>query len=75
MFQLLLDTADVKKIAEINEYLPVHGVTTNPSIMAGSGKGGTHVIAVANVRIFVERSFFIAARPIGVVGIFTVMFL
>ncbi|NYT46856.1 MAG: hypothetical protein H0A75_03710 [Candidatus Methanofishera endochildressiae] len=39
MFQLLLDTADVKKIAEINEYLPVHGVTTNPSIMAGSGKG------------------------------------
>lgn len=50
MFDLLLDTADIAKIAEINEYLPVSGVTTNPSIMAGAGTGVNQVLpAIAEV--------------------------
>jgi fructose-6-phosphate aldolase 1 len=69
MFQLLLDTADVKKIAEINEYLPVHGVTTNPSIMAGSGKGVTHVLPAIVEVLGEDTQLFVQALSTTVDGI------
>lgn len=36
--ELILDTADVKAIQEINELLTIEGVTTNPTIITKSGK-------------------------------------
>jgi fructose-6-phosphate aldolase 1 len=39
MFELYLDTADVKQIARFHACLPIKGITTNPSILAQSGIG------------------------------------
>ncbi|MBL1264715.1 transaldolase family protein [Methylomicrobium sp. RS1] len=39
MFELYLDTADFGQIARFGASLPVHGITTNPSILAGSDIG------------------------------------
>ncbi|GAB4258288.1 MAG: fructose-6-phosphate aldolase [Methylomicrobium sp.] len=39
MFELYLDTADIKQIARFHACLPIKGVTTNPSILAKSGVG------------------------------------
>lgn len=36
--ELILDTADVKAIKDLNELLTVEGVTTNPTIITKSGK-------------------------------------
>ena len=36
--KLLIDDANVAKIREISEFYPVDGVTTNPSILAKSGR-------------------------------------
>lgn len=36
--KLILDTANIAKIKEYLDYLPVHGVTTNPSIIKKEGK-------------------------------------
>lgn len=36
--KFIIDDADVKKIKEIYEYFQVDGVTTNPSILAKSGR-------------------------------------
>lgn len=36
--KLLIDDANLDKIREISEYFPIDGVTTNPSILAASGK-------------------------------------
>jgi len=39
MIELYLDTTDVEQVARFNACLPVKGVTTNPSILAKSGRG------------------------------------
>lgn len=39
MFELYLDTADVKQISRFHACLPIKGITTNPSILAQSGIG------------------------------------
>lgn len=39
MIELYLDTADVQQVARLSVSLPLKGVTTNPSILARSGKG------------------------------------
>ena len=36
--ELIIDTADVQAIKEINELLTVTGVTTNPTIITKSNK-------------------------------------
>ena len=69
MFKLLLDTADVAKIAEINEYLPVAGVTTNPSIMAGSGKGVNYVLPAIVEVLGDDTLLFVQALSTTVDGI------
>jgi TalC/MipB family fructose-6-phosphate aldolase len=39
MFELYLDSADVRQIARFNNCMPLRGVTTNPSILASQGIG------------------------------------
>ena len=36
--ELMLDTADLKKIEQAVDYYPVSGLTTNPSIIKAEGK-------------------------------------
>ena len=36
--ELYLDTADVNAVKRLARILPLHGVTTNPSIVAKEGK-------------------------------------
>ncbi len=36
--QFFADTADLKQIREINRWFPLHGVTTNPTLVAQSGE-------------------------------------
>lgn len=36
--EYLLDTANIEEIKRLNEYIPVSGITTNPSIMNKEGK-------------------------------------
>jgi transaldolase len=43
--KFFVDTADVEKIKELNDYGMVDGVTTNPSIIAKSGRDFKEVIA------------------------------
>jgi len=45
MFELYLDTADAKQVARFNACLPIKGITTNPSILAKSGKGLKQVLS------------------------------
>lgn len=42
--KLLIDTADLAAIREIWRYYPVDGVTTNPSILAASGRAPFEVL-------------------------------
>ena len=44
MIELYLDTTDVEQVARFNACLPVKGVTTNPSILAKSGRGLNQVL-------------------------------
>jgi len=39
MFELYLDSADVAQITHFQQFLPLTGITTNPSILARSGCG------------------------------------
>jgi fructose-6-phosphate aldolase 1 len=39
MFELYLDSADIEQIAYFNRFLPLTGITTNPSILAQSERG------------------------------------
>ena len=45
MLELYLDTVDVEHVARFNACLPIRGVTTNPSILAKSGRGLKHALA------------------------------
>ena len=44
MIELYLDTADVVEVKRFKQCLPLKGVTTNPSILAKSGKGLTETL-------------------------------
>ncbi len=39
MFELYLDSAEIEQIANLNQFLPLKGITTNPSILARNHKG------------------------------------
>ena len=43
--KLLIDDANIAKIKEISEFFPVDGVTTNPSILAKSGRPPFEVLS------------------------------
>jgi len=44
MIELYLDTVDVEQVTRFNACLPIKGVTTNPSILAKSGRGLNQVL-------------------------------
>ena len=48
MFELYLDSADLEQIARFKDCLPLTGITTNPSILAGAGIGLRQFLAEAN---------------------------
>lgn len=45
MIELYLDSADLAQVARFNQCLPLTGITTNPSIVAGSGMGLNELLA------------------------------
>ena len=49
--QLLIDSADLEKIKQLYAYYPVDGVTTNPSILARSGRPPYEVLQ--EIRAFI----------------------
>lgn len=42
--KFLIDTADIERIKKIYEYYPVDGITTNPSILANTGRNPFEVL-------------------------------
>lgn len=59
--ELILDTADVSAIKELNELLTITGVTTNPTIITKSGKAFETVVdEIINV-LNKDQKFFIQA--------------
>ena len=51
--KFIIDDANLEKIKEIYEYYPVDGVTTNPSILAKSGKNPYDVLK--EIRTFIGK--------------------
>ena len=51
--KLIIDDANIEKIKEVYEYFPVDGVTTNPSILAKSGRSPYEVLK--EIREFIGR--------------------
>lgn len=45
MFELYLDTAKLSEIKKFAAIFPLHGITTNPSILASEGLGLNHLLA------------------------------
>lgn len=43
--EFFVDSADIEAIRELNEFLPVDGVTTNPTIITGSGRAPEQVFS------------------------------
>lgn len=54
-----IDTGDVKKIREICEYYPVDGVSTNPSILAKTGRNPYEVLKEIREIIGEEGELFV----------------
>lgn len=59
--ELILDTADVKAIKDLNELLTVEGVTTNPTIITKSGKEFDVVVKEIIDVLNEDQKFFIQA--------------
>ena len=59
--ELIIDTADVQAIKEINELLTVTGVTTNPTIITKSNKEPEVVIKEIADVLDEDQLFFIQA--------------
>lgn len=51
MIEFYLDTADVEQVKRFNKCLPLTGVTTNPTILASSGKGLNETLAAMSEAI------------------------
>lgn len=59
--KLFIDSADVAKIRRIYEYYPVDGVSTNPSILAKSGRNPYEVLKEIRSIIGEEGELFVQA--------------
>ncbi|MGR9072135.1 MAG: fructose-6-phosphate aldolase [Gammaproteobacteria bacterium] len=44
MLELYLDTADIREVKRLNAFLPLRGVTTNPTILAKGGAGLNRIL-------------------------------
>ena len=56
--ELFLDTADARAVAELSEILTISGVTTNPTIITGSGKTPEQVAEEMLAVLNPEQRFF-----------------
>ncbi|MDO4268785.1 MAG: transaldolase family protein [Eubacteriales bacterium] len=59
--KLCIDIADVEQIRRIYEYFPVDGVSTNPSILAKTGRGPYEVLKEIRSIIGAEGELFVQA--------------
>lgn len=67
--KLVLDTADAKAIARINDYLTLDGVTTNPTIITKSGKSPEEAIQDIIDILSEDQKLFVQAVSTDVEGI------
>ena len=66
---LYIDSSDTKKIAELNGMLEIAGVTTNPSILASSGKKAEDAIRGITALLKPEQKLFVQAVKTDYQGI------
>ncbi|KAA9014221.1 transaldolase family protein [Niallia endozanthoxylica] len=59
--RLYIDSADVKQIALLNEYFPIAGVTTNPSILVKENRPYLEVLREIREIIGEEKELFVQA--------------
>jgi fructose-6-phosphate aldolase 2 len=59
--KLYIDSANVKKIASINEYYPIAGVTTNPSIIVKENRPYLELLKEIRAVIGEEKELFVQA--------------
>lgn len=59
--RLYIDSADVKKIAELNEYFPIAGVTTNPTIIVKENRPFLELLKEIREVIGEEKELFVQA--------------
>lgn len=59
--RLYVDSAETKKIAKLNEYYPIAGVTTNPSILVSSKRPYLEVLQEIRSIIGDEKELFVQA--------------
>lgn len=67
--EFMLDTADTAAIKELNSLLNIAGVTTNPSILAGSGRKPEEVIRETIDLLDPEQKLFVQAVQTDFEGI------
>ncbi len=61
--KLLIDDANIEKIKKIYSYYPIDGVTTNPSILAKSGRNPYEVLK--EIRSFIGNEAELHAQVIS----------
>lgn len=61
--KLLIDDANIEKIKKLYEYYPVDGVTTNPSILAKSGRNPYEVLK--EIRAFIGNDAELHAQALS----------
>lgn len=69
IMELIIDSADIAKIKELNELVTVSGVTTNPSIICKSGRPSEDVIADLVEILNEDQKIFIQAVATDCAGI------
>jgi fructose-6-phosphate aldolase 2 len=57
--KLYIDSADVKQISYINEYYPIAGVTTNPSIIVKENRPFIELLKEIREVIGAEKELFV----------------
>ena len=67
--ELILDTADVEQVRQLSELLTISGVTTNPSIIAKSGKQPEQAIGDLVEALGAEQSLFVQTVQTSFEGI------
>ncbi|MFC7061075.1 transaldolase family protein [Halobacillus seohaensis] len=59
MLKLYIDSADVDKINDLNQYFPIAGVTTNPTILVQEGKPYLGILSEIRSVIGDEKDLFV----------------
>ncbi|MBR4461446.1 MAG: fructose-6-phosphate aldolase [Erysipelotrichaceae bacterium] len=67
--KLFIDDADIEAIKRLIDLYPIDGVTTNPTILARTGKEPKEVLSEIRTIIGEERTLFVQAVPLDAEGI------